>query len=161
MANEKEPFVSQGDRPEVSLKPESLISELTVRDLGALLGEHAKISIKHWKDIKLEKWEHPKLEKHEKWEHPKFEKHEKFEKQEKWEHPKHEKLEKWENIKHEKNEKLEIDIFQKRDFEGPPDPTGPIGDPGPIDRLVTAVSSLEEHVKQLDAQIKEIRGKMK
>ncbi len=156
MANEKEPFVSQGDRPEVSLKPESLISELTVRDLGALLGEHAKISIKHWKDIKIEKWEHPKLEKHEKfekhekWEHPKFEKHEKFEK-----------LEKWENIKHEKNEKLEIDIFQKRDFEGPPDPTGPIGDPGPIDRLVTAVSSLEEHVKQLDAQIKEIRGKMK
>lgn len=156
MANEKEPFVSQGDRPEVSLKPDAPISELTVRDLGALLGEQAKISVKHFKDIKLEKWEHPKhekfekFEKHEKWEHPKLEKHEKFEK-----------LEKWENIKHEKNEKLEIDILQKLVPEGLPDPTGPIGDPGPIDKLVSAVSSLEEHVKQLDAQVKEIRGKMK
>ena len=150
MANEKEPFVSQTDRPEVSIKPDARITELTVRDLGTLLGEHATLTVKRWKELKLEKWEHPKFEKFEKWEHPKFEKLEKFEK-----------FEKWENIKHEKNEKLEIDIFRKHVPDLPPDPTGPIGDPNPIDKLVAAVSRLEEHVTKLDAQIAELRSKSK
>jgi hypothetical protein len=152
MANEKEPFVSQADRPEVALRPDARIAELTVRDLGALLGEHATLTLKRWKDLKHEKWEHPKFEKIEKWEHPKFEKIEK------WEHPKIEKIEKWENLKHEKNEKIEIDIFRKDVVEQGPDPTGPIGDPNPIERLVNAVSRLEEHVAKLDAQIAELRG---
>jgi len=151
MADEKQPFVSGGDRPEVSLKPEARIVDLTVRDLGLLLGEHAKLSLKRWKDLKFEKWEHPKLEKFEKWEHPKFEKVEKFEKNEKWE-----------NIKREKNEKFEIDIFRKEVPEGLPDPTGPIGgDPGPIDALVKAVSTLQAQVGELDAQIKELRNRFK
>jgi hypothetical protein len=151
MADQKEPFVGQGDRPEVSLKPDAPISGLTVRDLGALLGEAAKVSLKYLKDVKYEKFE-----KVEKWEHPKYEKFEK------WEHPKFEKVEKWEQIKYEKNEKLEIDIFRKVDPEGPPDPTRPGGDPDPIDRLISVVSRLEERVKHLENQVKEIgQTKMK
>jgi len=129
MADQKEPFVGQGDRPEVSLKPDAPISGLTVRDLGALLGEAAKVSLKYLKDVKYEKFE---------------------------------KVEKWEQIKYEKNEKLEIDIFRKVDPEGPPDPTRPGGDPDPIDRLISVVSRLEERVKHLENQVKEIgQTKMK
>ena len=35
----KEPFVSQADRPEVRLKSDTPISELTVRDLATILGQ--------------------------------------------------------------------------------------------------------------------------
>lgn len=149
MANEKEPFVSKGDRPEVNIKPDQRIAELSVRDLGALLGESAKLTLKRWKELKQEKWENPKIEKLEKWEHPKWEKIEKFEK-----------LEKFENIKREKIEKIEIDIFEKEQFETGPDPTGGLG-PDPIERLVAAVSKLEEHVTRLDAQVAELKGKVK
>lgn len=160
MANEKEPFVAKGDRPEVNIKPEQKIAELSVRDLGVLLGEHATLTLKRWKDLKLEKWEHPKLEKLEKWEHPKWEK------QEKWEHPKwekpekFEKIEKLEHLKREKHEKIEIDVFQKNEPEIGPDPTGGLG-PDPIERLVAAVSKLEEHVARLDAQVAELKAKPK
>lgn len=147
MASDNEPFVSKGDRPEVNIKPEQKIAELSVRDLGTLLGEHATLTIKRWKELKHEKWEHPKIEKLEKWEHPKWEKFEKFEK-----------LEKWENIKREKIEKIEIDVFQKEPPEIGPDPTGGLG-PDPIERLVAAVSKLEEHVAKLDAQVAELKGK--
>lgn len=147
MADEKEPFVPRGDRPEVKINADAPIRDLTVRDLGAILGEHATLTLKRFKDLKHEKWEHPKWEKFEKWEHPKWEKHEKFEK---WE--------KWEQIKREKIEKIEIDVFHKEVPEGPPDPTGGFG-PDPIERLVSAVSRLEEHVKKLDAQVQELRQK--
>lgn len=36
---DKEPFVSQADRPEVRLKSDTPISELTVRDLATILGQ--------------------------------------------------------------------------------------------------------------------------
>lgn len=39
MAKEKEPFIGTGDRPDVSLKPDTPITQLTVRDLSALIGE--------------------------------------------------------------------------------------------------------------------------
>jgi hypothetical protein len=149
MANEKEPFVSKGDRPEVNIKPDQRIAELSVRDLGALLGEHATLILKRWKEFKQEKWEHPKIEKIEKWEHPKWEKIEKFEK-----------YEKIEQIKREKNEKIEIDIYQIPQFEPRPDPTGPIG-PDPIQQLVATVSKLGERVAALDAAVAELKGKIK
>jgi hypothetical protein len=151
MADQKEPFVPRGDRPEVKINADAPIRDLTVRDLGAILGEHAILIAKRFKDLKHEKWEHPKIEKIEKWEHPKWEKHEK------WEHPKIEKLEKWENIKREKLEKIEIDVFHKEP-DSIPDPTTGLG-PDPITQLVAAVSRLEEHVKSLDAQVQELRQK--
>ena len=96
MADEsrKEPFVPQGDRPEVKLKPDTPLSELRVRDLAAIIGaatkspfevgktplkdffdkpfpEEAKDFIKELKPEKFEKNElkelkGEKLEKHEK-----------------------------------------------------------------------------------------------
>jgi hypothetical protein len=35
----KKPFVSQADRPEVRLKSDTLISDLTVRDIATILGQ--------------------------------------------------------------------------------------------------------------------------
>ena len=71
MAEEKEPFVASADRPNVSLNPDTPISELRVRDLHALLQSsgHIKTSMekltfleKHIKnEMKLEKLEHKEL----------------------------------------------------------------------------------------------------
>jgi hypothetical protein len=148
----KEPFVSQEDRPEVTLKPDTPLSQLRVRDLQAILGSGAaglkspwfevgKTPIKDFfdkpfpevakdwvKELKIEKVEKP--EKPEK-----FEKHEKFEKPEK-EDPKVEKIEKWEGV-----------------FE-------PVRQPGPdprIDQLVRVVTGLTEQLGQLANQVEELR----
>jgi hypothetical protein len=144
----KRTLVSKGDRPEVNIKPEQKIAELSVRDPDAARrARHA--DLKRWKELKHEKCEHPKIEKLEKWEHPKWEKFEKFEKFEKIEKPeKLEKIEKFENIKREKIEKIEIDVFQKEPPETGPDPSGGFG-PDPSS-AVAAVSKLEEHVARLD-----------
>lgn len=108
----KEPFVSQADRPQVRLTPDTPLSELRVRDLQALLGSAAtkdpnfevgKDSLKDFfdkdfpevvKDFLMEN----KPEKLEKSEIKEFkgEKNEKFEKREKFEKP---------EIKEFKNEK--------------------------------------------------------
>jgi hypothetical protein len=149
MENPKEPFVGKSDRPEVTIKADTPISNLTVRDLGTLLHENTTVALKRFKELKNEKWEHPKIEKFEKYEHPKWEKFEKFEKHEKWE-----------NIKHEKLEKLEIDVLQKTVPDVIPDPRGAPGDPNPIEKLVAAVSQLEEQVGKLQGQIDQIKAKI-
>ena len=161
----KEPFVSQQDRPEVTLKPDTPLSELRVRDLAAILGSAAAATkspfevgnkpikdffdkpfpevAKDWvKELKIEKIEKPekpeKFEKYEKYEkHEKQEKHEKYEKLEK-EHPKIEKVEKWE---------VAID---------PTRVPGPGPDPR-IDQLVRAVAGLTEQLGQLANQVEELR----
>jgi hypothetical protein len=64
----KEPFVRQGDRPEVRLKSDTPLSSLTVRDLATIFGQLGTRKdfwdgkdwqkddfdgpIKHWKEIK-------------------------------------------------------------------------------------------------------------
>src|SRR3989442_15846975 len=86
MAEKKEPFISQEDRPEVKIDPDRPVSELRVRDLEAILVSGAlkkfkdlKFEKEEIKDLKFEKIEHKegKIEKYEKLE--KYEKHEKFE----------------------------------------------------------------------------------
>jgi hypothetical protein len=148
----KEPFVSQQDRPEVTLKPDTPLSELRVRDLQAILGSAAAAAksphfevgktplkdffdkpfpevAKDWiKELKIEKIEKP--EKPEK-----LEKIEKYEKHEK-EHPKFEKIEKWEVV------------FDPQRQPGP-DPR--------IDQLVRVVTGLTEQLGQLANQVEELR----
>jgi hypothetical protein len=160
-ANEdpKQPFVSQDDRPEVKLKPDTPLSELHVRDLATILGffstkspfEAGKTSLKDFfdkpfpettkdfvKEIKPEQIEKP----------PKFEKHEKFEKNEK--HEKNEKLEKRE-IKELKAEKLEHDgVFE---------PGLPVGPDPRIEQIIQAVAGLTKQVGQLANQVEELRKK--
>src|SRR5216117_1970455 len=131
----KEPFVSQADRPEVRINPDTPLSELRVRDLQAILGpaaaakspfEVGKTPLKDFfdkdfpevvkdfiKEIKPEKLEKPEIKEF------KGEKNEKFEKPE---------------IKEAKNEKLEQEpAFDPRRLPQP-DPR--------IERLIEAMSTL-------------------
>jgi hypothetical protein len=168
----KEPFVSAEDRPEVQINLDTPLTELTVRDLSAVLGfvagknpnfEVGKTSLKDFfdkdfpevakdwlKEIKIEKVEKP-------------EKPEKFEKNEKLE--KQEKLEKKENEKHEKNEKLEKretkDLkLEKIETDGVFEERIPGPDPR-MDQIVAAVAGLTKQVGQLADQVKELRERQK
>jgi hypothetical protein len=155
----KEPFVAGEDRPEVRISLDTPLTDLSVRDLSAILGfmagknpnfEVGKTSLKDFfdkdfpevakdwlKEIKIEKIEKP--EKPEK-----FEKNEKLEKNEK--HEKNEKLEKRE-IKEVKAEKLETDgVF---DPTAGPDPR--------IEQIVEAVAGLAKQVDKLSDQVKELQ----
>lgn len=156
-SDSKQPFVPEGDRPEVKLKPDTPVSELRVRDLAAILGafaakspfEAGKTSLKDFfdkpfpeeqkdfiKEIKPEKFEKPEIKEF------KGEKHEKFEKREKFEKP---------EIKEAKNEKIEQEpVFDPGKLIGP-DPR--------IDHLIQAVSGLAAQVGQLANQVEEIRKK--
>lgn len=160
----KQPFVSQADRPEVKIKPDTPISELGVRDLSAILGflstkspfEVGKTSLKDFFDkpfpevakdfLKEAKPElvDKAIVKPEKPE--KIEKPEKFEKDEK--HEKNEKLEKRE-IKEIKAEKLENDGVID---PGKPDPR--------IDQVIQAVAGLNHQVSQLANQVEALRKKI-
>jgi hypothetical protein len=155
----KEPFISAENRPEVKISLDTPLTDLSVRDLSAILGfmssknpnfEVGKTPIKDFfdkdfpevvkdwlKEIKPEKFEKP--EKPEK-----FEKNEKLEKNEKFE--KNEKLEKPE-IKEIKNEKFETDgVFDPRST---PDPR--------IEVVIGAVAGLTKQVGELADQVKELQ----
>ena len=155
----KEPFVPSKDRPEVKIDLDTPLTELSVRDLSAILGfvagkdpnfEVGKTSLKDFfdkdfpevakdwlKDAKTEKLEKP-------------EKPEKFEKNEKLE--KNEKMEK--NEKHEKSEIKDIKV-EKLEHDGVFDPRA-VPDPR-IDHLVAAVAGLTKQVGELSNQLEELR----
>jgi hypothetical protein len=149
----REPFVSQGDRPEVRIKLDAPISELRVRDLATILGlgtgkdfwdgkdwqkDDFDGGLKWWKEKekdkdKLEKFEHKEL---------KIEKHE----------HKELKLEKHEH-KELKLEKLEND----GQFEVPQRP-GP--DPW-VQSIFKAIAGLTEQVSQLTDQVAQLQKERK
>jgi len=156
----KEPFVSAEDRPEVQINLDTPLTELSVRDLSAILGfvsgknpnfEVGKTSLKDFFDkdfpeIAKDWLKEIKIEKAEKPEKPeKFEKNEKLEKDEK--HEKNEKLEKHET-KDIKLEKIENDgVFEQR-VPGP-DPR--------MDQIIAVVAGLTKQVGELADQVKELR----
>lgn len=155
----KEPFVAQGDRPEVKLSPDAPLGELRVRDLAAILGAFAaknpnfevgKTPLKDFfdkpfpeeakdfiKEIKPEKFEKSEIKEF------KGEKVEKFEKREKFEKP---------EIKEVKNEKFEHGeaVLDPGKFPGP-DPR--------LEQLIQAVAGLTTQVGQLANQVEELRKK--
>src|SRR3954451_4057666 len=155
----KEPFVAAEDRPEVRINLDTPITDLSVRDLSAILGfmtgknpnfEVGKTPIKdffdkHFPEVAKDWLKEIKPEKIEKPEKPeKVEKNEKPEKDEK--HEKHEKLEKRE-IKEVKAEKLEHDgVF---------DPTA-VPDPR-IEHIIQAVAGLAAQVEKLTNQLNELQ----
>lgn len=130
---EKEPFIGSSDRADVGLKPEAPITQLTVRDLSALLTEVIKIKKLEIKDHKHEKFEIKEL-KHEIKDH-------KFE-------------------KFEKNEKLEIEVDQKRFPDNIPDPREIFEDPR-FKQLIASVSQLAEGVKALTEKVAKLESKGK
>ena len=144
MAEEKEPFVASADRPNVSLNPDTPISELRVRDLHALLQSsgHIKTAMekltfleKHIKnEMKLEKLEHP-----EKYGYP--EKHFKNEM----------KLEKLEKLEHKE---LKFELPEKSPApEGISPAEQPVSGPTGIDQLIQTISKLTEQVSQLTKDV--------
>jgi hypothetical protein len=159
----KEPFVPAEDRPEVRISLDTPLTDLSVRDLSAILGfvagknpnfEVGKTSLKDFfdkdfpevakdwlKEIKPEKIEKP-------------EKPEKFEKPEKLEKPEKEKLEKLEKRENKdlKIEKIESDgVFEPGGLPGP-DPR--------MDQIIAAVAGLTKQVGQLADQVKELRKRV-
>ncbi len=139
----KEPFVSQSDRPEVRIKSDTPLSELTVRDLASLLaqvgggGDNKDFwDGKDWQKDDFDggsKWK----DKPEKWEivekPPKWEKNEKYEKRE---------------VKEHKVEKLELDFVVGPSQQGP-DPR--------LEQVIQALSGLTARVAQLADQVEELR----
>jgi hypothetical protein len=147
----KEPYVSQGDRPEVRLKSDTPLTDLTVRDLATLLGrlgpsrkdfwdgtDWAKndfdgpiVKGKEFKDYKDKDKEKEK------------EKEKDKDKREKLEKPEHKEL------KVEKIEKIEADGVFEPVFAPEPDPR--------LDRVIEALSGLETRVAQLADQVEELK----
>lgn len=154
----KQPFVSREDRPEVRISLDTPLTELRVRELGAILGflasknpnfEVGKTPLKDFFDKPfpevakdwLKEVKSDKLEKNEK-----IEKNEKLEKNEKIEKP--EKNE----IKEFKHEKLEREpAFDPGIFPGP-DPR--------IEQIIQAVAGLTRQVSQLANQVEELQKKV-
>ena len=159
--NPKQAFVSKEDRPEVKITLDTPLTQLRVRELGAILGFLAdkseifdgdKTSLKDFfdkdfpevakdwiKDIKSDKLEKPEKEKNEKFEkNEKLEKNEKFEKRE---------------IKEIKVEKLETDgVFQQPGIPGP-DPV--------MQQVIQALAGLTKQVSQLANQVEELKKRVK
>jgi hypothetical protein len=155
----KEPFVSQGDRPETKITPDMPITELRVRDLAAILGaaaaknpfEAGKTSLKDFfdkpfpevakdyvKEIKPEKLEKSEIKEF------KGEKNDKLEKREKLEKPE------FKEVKSEKLEHGEVVV----------EPQRPVPDPR-IDQLIQAVSGLAKQVEVLTAHVEALKGRTK
>ena len=143
----KQPFVSQSDRPEVRIKSDTPLSELTVRDLATLLAQVGPSQKDFWdgKDWAKDdfdggvKWKDKEKDK------DKPEKWEVVEKPPKWD--KHEKQEKPE-VKEAKVEKLESDVVIGPTRQ-PPDPR--------VDQVIQALSGLTAQVAQLANQVEELK----
>jgi hypothetical protein len=143
----KEPFVSQSDRPEVRIKSDTPLSELTVRDLASLIAQVGGDNKDFWdgKDWQKDDFDGGSKWKDKEKEKEKPEKWEIVEKPPKWE--KNEKLEKRE-VKETKVEKLESDFVVGSSQQGP-DPR--------LDQVIQALSGLTARVAQLADQVEELR----
>jgi hypothetical protein len=140
----KQPFVSQADRPEVRLKSDTPLNELTVRDLATILGQLGTRKDfwdgKDWQKDDFDGTNKP-------WKEGKEIK-DKDKEKEKEGKEKREKLEKPE-IKELKLEKLESDgVFEPVTLPGP-DPR--------IDQVIQALSGLSARVAQLANQVEELK----
>jgi hypothetical protein len=140
MAEGKEPFVGNEDRPDVELKPDMPVTEMRVRDLSALLQQSIVLKKREFKDF-IKDIKNEKIEIKD-WKEWKFEiKEFKFE-------------------KFEKNEKIELEPGPKGFEPGPklsdPGPgPGPIEDPR-IDRLIDMVSKLSSTVENLAGRVEKL-----
>jgi hypothetical protein len=142
---EKKPFISQADRPEVRLKSDTRISDLTVRDLATILGQLGTRKDfwdgKDWQKDDFDggiKWKDAKEFKETKEVKDKDKEKEKEVKDGKDKH----------EIKDLKAEKLELDggVFETR---LQPDPR--------IEQVIRALSGLSAKVDQLADQIEALK----
>jgi hypothetical protein len=146
----KEPFVSEADRPDVNLNPDTPISELTVRDLASLLAHIGGTRKDFWDGKSWQKDDFDGLMQ------PKYSKEHKTEKWEIKEGKDH-KTEKSETKEHLRKElKLE-----KLETDGTFEPTLPIGPDPRFDQVVQAISGLTSRVAELADQVEELKKAQK
>lgn len=141
----KAPFVSGSDRPEVRLKSDTRLSDLTVRDLATVLGQlGTRKDFWDGKDWQKDDFDGPKPWKEDK-EWKEKEKEFKEWKEKEWKEKREIKEVKHEKL--EKLEKLETDgVFEKN----------PIDDPR-IEQVIRAVAGISAKVDQLADQVAELR----
>jgi hypothetical protein len=135
----KKPFVSQADRPEVRLKSDTPIGDLTVRDLATILGQLG--TGKDFWDSK--DWQKDDFDGPIKWRDNKGKESKDFFKDGKEKEKDKDKRE----IKELKAEKLELDgVFD------------PLSQPDPrIEQVIRALSGLSAKVNQLADQIESLK----
>lgn len=139
----KEPFVSQADRPEVRLRPDMPVAEMTLRELAAVLGLGTRKDFWDGKDFLKDDFDGGNKVKEFK-ETKEFKEGKEFKDKDKPE--KREKPE----IKEVKAEKAEVD--------GIIDPARPVINPDPrIEQILKAVAGLTERVDGLVDQMEALR----
>jgi hypothetical protein len=144
----KEPFVSQADRPQVALRSDTPLSELTVRDLASLLSQVGGTGKDFWDGKDWQKDDFDGTNKY--WKEGKEikDKDKEKEKEKDKDKDKREKLEKHEG-KEFKVEKLELDgVFEVGSLQGP-DPR--------IDQVIQALTGLTARVAFLANEIEELK----
>jgi hypothetical protein len=145
----KEPFVSEADRPEVTLKSDTPLTDLRVRDLAFLLGRLGGTRKDFWdgKSWQKDDFDGPVVVKD--WKEDKEFKESKEIKESKEKDKEKEKDKDKREIKEHKVEKLEVDgVFE----------AGPVRGPDPrLDQVVQALSGLTARVAQLADQVEELR----
>ena len=147
----KEPYVSQEDRPEVRLKSDTPLTELTVRDLATLLGQLGPTRKDFWDGTDWAKndFDGPVIKGKEFKEYKDKDKEKEKEKEK--DKDKREKVEKPEHkeLKTEKIEKIEADGVFEPAFAPGPDPR--------LDQVIEALSGLDTRVAQLADQLEELK----
>jgi hypothetical protein len=144
----KAPFVSGSDRPEVRLKSDTRLSDLTVRDLATVLGQlGTRKDFWDGKDWQKDDFDGPKPWKEDK----EFKEFKEFkEKEKEFKEWKEKEKREIKEVKHEKLEKLEK-IESDGVFEA-----NPLADPR-IEQVIRAVSGLSAKVDQLADQVEELK----
>jgi hypothetical protein len=141
----REPFVAQGDRPEVRLNPDAPLSELRVRDLATILGLGSRKDFWDGKDWQKDDFDGP-IGPPKPWKEGKEIKDFK-----EWKE-KPEKLEKRE-IKEYKLEKIESDGVFDPGITPRPDPR--------IEQVIQHLSGLSTRVGELANQVEELKKRSK
>jgi hypothetical protein len=144
----KEPFVSKDDRPELRLKSDTPLTDLTVRDLAVLLGQVGGTRKDFWdgKDWQKDDFDGPIVVKD--WKEDKEFKEYKEIKEHKEKDKEKEKDKDKREIKELKIEKVESDGVFEPGLRRP-DPR--------LDQVVQALSGLTDRVAQLADQVEELR----
>ena len=145
----KEPFVSEADRPEVALKSDTPLTELTVRDLAVLLAQLGGTRKDFWdgKSWQKDDFDGPIVVKD--WKEDKEFKEYKEGKEQKEKDKEKEKDKDKREGKELKIEKLESDgVFEPGTLRRP--------DPW-LDQVIQALSGLTDRVAQLADQVEELK----
>lgn len=146
----KAAFVSGSDRPEVRLKSDTRLSDMTVRDLATILGQlGTRKDFWDGKDWQKDDFDGPKWKEDKEFKEKEFKEGKEKEVKE-WKEKEWKEKREIKEVKHEKQEKLEK-IENDGVFEA-----NPLADPR-IEQVIRALSGLSAKVDQLADQFEELK----